>query len=132
MIETKTTWEDSGYDCDHCGGEILLRTDKEAGRPDEVCYQCRECGCQWTLSGDVQRVGNSANCTAAHKERAETPTVDWQSLVARRWWILAAVVAGLFLLRFGGGAVVRLLVPLLVAAVVAVVLVRYGRMQQWW
>ncbi len=65
MIETNTKWKDSGFDCDHCGGEILERTDRETGQADFICYQCRECGCQWTLSGDVLRVGSGTHCKAA-------------------------------------------------------------------
>lgn len=131
-ISTETTWEDSGYDCDHCGGEILLRTDRETGQPDAVCYQCRECGCQWTLSGDVQRVGSLSNCRTAYKDRVDTPPVNWQDLLSRRLWVILALVAGVVLLRFGGGAALRFLLPLLLIGVAAFLLVRYGRTQMWW
>lgn len=132
MIETDTHFEDSGYDCDHCGGQILLRTDTETGQPDVVCYQCAECGCQWTLDGDPLRVGSGSGCKKAMRAREDQPAFDWQQLSKRSLWILLAILAGVALLRFGGFALLRGLLPLVVLIVAGVLLVRYGRTQQWW
>ncbi len=138
MIETETTWKDSGFDCDHCGGEILKRTDRETGRPDISCYQCKECGCQWSMDGDLERVGGGPYCKAAAREQGETAAVDmgrladWVNKLSKNLWILLAVVAGIVLLRFGGGIVIRYVLPLVIIGVGGYFLVRYGRAQSWW
>ena len=138
MIETETTWKDSGFDCDHCGGEILQRTDYETGQPDFTCYQCRNCGCQWTLAGDMLRVGNGPYCKAAAREREPSPAVDigeltdWVNKLSKNLWILLAIIAGVILLRFGGGVVVRYLFPVILLLVGGYVLLRYGQKQSWW
>jgi len=36
VIVTSTEWADAGYDCDHCGGRILRRTDHETGLRDRA------------------------------------------------------------------------------------------------
>lgn len=131
MIETGTTWDDTGFDCDHCGGRILQRTDRETGRPDFSCYQCEACGCQWSLDNKPIRTGRKAACRRAQRAREEqsTPAEDNYSK-----WILVGfvVLAALFLLRFGGGVAVRILLPLIVVGVAAFFLIRYGRQQEWW
>ena len=137
-IETKTTWKDSGFDCDHCGGEILKRTDHETGRPDRTCFQCRVCGCQWSPDGDILRVGDGTYCKAAAREHADEPALDvgdladWVNKLSKNLWILLAIIAGVILLRFGGAIVMRYLFPIILIAVAAYVLLRYGRTQSWW
>lgn len=136
MIETETTWEDSGYDCDHCGGVILKRIDRESGLPDRVRYQCRECSCQWELDGRLTRAGTGRFCKAV--EQAGTGGFDaadvtqWVNLLSRNLWILLAIIAGVFFLRFSGGLVARYLLPALLVGVGVYALVRYGQRQQWW
>lgn len=144
MIETSTDWEDSGFDCDHCGGEILKRTDHETGRPDYISYQCAKCGCQWAVGGDVLRIGDGTYCQSAQRRRMQqqqetiTPPElpvelnQWAGVLSKSLWILLAVVAAVLLLRFGGAIVMRLMLPFLVIAVGAYFLVRYGRTQSWW
>jgi predicted RNA-binding Zn-ribbon protein involved in translation (DUF1610 family) len=137
-IETETTWQDSGFDCDHCGGEILERTDSETGRPDRTCYQCRACGCQWSLDGRVLRIGDGPHCKAAAREREGAAAFDlgrlaeWANKISRHLWILLAIIAGAVLLRFGGGIVLRYLLPVILLAVGAYLLLRYGQKQKWW
>jgi len=143
MIETSTDWEDSGFDCEHCGGEILKRIDHETGLPDMISYQCAECGCQWAVGGDLLRVGKGTYCKAAQRQRdaqQETSNMpelpvdlnQWAGLLSKSLWILLAVIAAVILLRFGGAIVLRLLLPFAVVAVGAYFLVRYGRAQSWW
>lgn len=140
MIETKTTWKDSGFDCDHCGGEILKRTDHETGQPDRTCFQCRVCGCQWSLDGEILRIGDGAYCKAAARERGRVEQstfdvgdlTDWANKLSKNLWILLAIIAGVVLLRFGGGIVVRYLLPVLLLGGGAYLLLRYGRTQRWW
>ncbi|MFN2135299.1 MAG: hypothetical protein ACK2UK_05050 [Candidatus Promineifilaceae bacterium] len=138
MIQTDTTWEDTGFDCLHCGGELLKRTDRETGLPDQVCYQCRECGCQWSLDGDIIRIGTGEYCKAAARRETSSSTpdmsdlADWAGMLSRSLWILLAIIAGFFLLRFGGGLVVRYVLPLIGLGIGAYVLLRYGRKQRWW
>lgn len=130
MIETKTSWADSGFDCDHCGGRILRRTDQETGQPDRTCLQCEQCGCQWTLGRQPLRVGHRKGCRAAQSRRQleSTPLHNYD-----RWLLL--VVGALFLfalLRFGGGLVIRYLLPILLVGVAVFILLRVGRRQEWW
>lgn len=134
MIETKTEWQDSGYDCDHCGGEIAKRIDKETGQPDSVCFQCKKCACQWSIAGDVLRVGHSRQCRTAQRERAGTKPGEF--LLSRRVIIILAILALVAVARFGGFgalfALTRLLIPLAAIALVVSLVVRYGREQEWW
>lgn len=143
MIKTSTDWEDSGFDCDHCGGEILKRIDHETGRPDYVSYQCAACGCQWAVGGDVLRIGDGKYCRSAQRRRMRqqeapgSPNIpfdlrQWAGLLSKSLWILLAIIAAVILLRFGGAIVFRLILPLAVIAIAAYFLVRYGRTQSWW
>lgn len=143
MIETSTDWQDSGFDCDHCGGEILKRIDHETGRPDFVSYQCASCGCQWLEGGDVLRIGTGTYCGAAQRRRMRQQEVPDASkipvdlnqlsrLLSKSLWILLAVVAAVILLRFGGSVVLRLILPFAVITIGGYFLVRYGRTQSWW
>jgi hypothetical protein len=130
MIETDTLWEDTGYDCDHCGGRILRRTDRETGQPDRKCYQCEACSCQWTLSYRLLRVGGKAACRAAQRDRErKSDSTDPYT----RWLLLGAGAIGLFfLVRFGGLVVVRAAVPVVLAGLAFYAIVRYGRHEGWW
>lgn len=130
MIETHTSWEDTGFDCDHCGGRILKRTDHESGQRDRTCYQCEKCSCQWTLAHEPLRVGTLSSCRKAQRERvAVSETTDPYA----RWVLIGlGILVTLFLLRFGGGFAVRYLFPLIVAAAGIYILIRFGRVRDWW
>ncbi len=134
MIETRTTWEDSGYDCDHCGGVISKRTDYETGQPEQVCFQCKQCGCQWKPNGDVLRVGNGPDCQSAQRERAGTDPGEF--FLSRRVLIIAGIILIAVIIRFGGFSVLfslsRLLLPIALVAIVVLFVVRFGREQEWW
>lgn len=130
LIETKTVWDDTGYDCDHCGGRLLRRTDHETGQPDRQCFQCEGCGCQWTADHHSLRVGSGPFCRVAQRERVSKPDlVDRYS----RWLVAGlGVVALLLMMRFGGGLVLRLALPVVAIALVVIVARRYGRRAGWW
>lgn len=126
MIETQTTWTDSGFDCDHCGGRIFRRIDSETGQPDVQCYQCEQCGCQWTLDNQPLRVGQLRACRAAQRRRAVTGETDLDRY--SRWVVLGIVaMALLFVLRFAGPFVLRFVLPALIIGGVVYLLVRYVR-----
>ena len=129
-IETRTSWTDSGYDCDHCGGRILKRTDYETGEPDRTCLQCEQCGCQWTLSRETLRVGHRKECRAAQRLRQsqQTPARPYD-----QWLLVVVAAVTLFLLlRFGGGGLLRFLLPIALLGITLFVLVRIGREREWW
>ncbi len=129
-IITSTSWDDSGYDCDHCGGRVLKRTDRETGLRDRVCFQCEGCSCQWTLEHRPLRVGTKSACRAAQRERAaesETGRPFSMGVVL----VLGALVM-FFLLRFGGVAVLRVGLPLLALGLAVFVALRYARLRGWW
>lgn len=130
-VETSTTWEDSGFDCDHCGGRVLKRIDRETGLRDRVCFQCEQCSCQWTLERRPLRVGTTPACRAAQRDRAGQAEAGPGTLV--RWPVIVlGVLLLLVMLRLGGGAVLRGILPFVVLAVVASVALFYGRRQGWW
>ena len=54
-IETITLWEDAGYDCDHCGGRILRRTDRETGLRDRSPTR-RSCSTSTTTTPSISLV----------------------------------------------------------------------------
>ena len=125
-IETSTLWEDAGHDCDHCGGRILRRTDRETGLRDRSCFQCEQCSCQWTLERRPLRVGKTAACRAAQRKRASEAEAVGPPYA--RWLLVGLGVVVLFgLLRFGGGAVLRAALPLLLLAVGALAFRYYSR-----
>ena len=130
-IETSTTWEDAGYDCDHCGGRILRRTDRETGLRDRVCFQCEQCSCQWTLERRPLRVGKTAACRAAQRGRAAEAEAVGPPYA--RWLLIAlGVVVVLGLARFGGGALLRVALPLLLLTAVVVAVLVIGRRNGRW
>lgn len=126
-IEARTYWQDSGYDCDHCGGRILVRTDTETGQPDRQCYQCEQCSCQWTLDRRPLRVGKRPECKSAQRERLEDdqsrPSLDPSRLLL--FGLLA--LAALLLFRFGGGALLRWVLPALVIGAGLYLVLRFVR-----
>ena len=125
-IETSTLWEDAGYDCDHCGGRILRRTDRETGLRDRSCYQCEQCSCQWTLERRPLRVGKTPACRAAQRGRATAAETVGPPYA--RWLLVALGVVVLFgLLRFGGGAALRVGLPLVLLAAGVLVFRYYSR-----
>ena len=133
MVETKTTWNDSGYDCDHCGGQILKRTDSETGRPVRVCYQCQQCGCQWQLDGDVLRIGTMHICRRAQRVQARNQAEE--QVNPRQVWLVIGIV-GLVLLGIiflGGGLVaIRFLIPVTIALFVFWAVYQMGKERMWW
>ncbi len=124
VIVTSTEWADAGYDCDHCGGRILRRTDHETGLRDRACLQCEQCSCQWTLERHPLRVGTTPACRAAQRRRAKA--VEALSMLPRWMIIVLAVVVVLALARFGG-VLLRVVAPAVVTAVVVAAVVYYQR-----
>jgi hypothetical protein len=127
MFETKTTWEDSGHDCSHCGGEVLKRTEQMPDGTTAVSLQCRECGCQWSLDGEWLKVGNGRACQAAHRENKGEPRQ-----LSRRLTNVAIVLLLLAIARFGGIGALRYLIPLAVLAAIGWTIHKVGREFQWW
>lgn len=126
MIETNTAFSETAYDCTHCGGIIMKRIDQETGQADRVCHQCDQCGCQWSLSGEILRIGHSPNCRVAMEQaKGDELLSKWPTLLSKAWprtvWVYVgiAVIAFLFLARFGLlGLAVRLLLPLAAVALI--------------
>ncbi len=115
MVEVETTFSDSGYDCDHCGGQVLLRTDKETGQPVRVCYQCQECGCQWSRQGEVLRVGRMSSCHEALKEREKIHSESNFPALTPILITISVVILILMLISLGSLVAVRFLIPIAIA-----------------
>ena len=129
MVDTYTKWSDSGYDCDHCGGEISKRKDYEDGRIMLICYQCKQCGCQWSEAGEVLRVGNGRYCAEAQNARIKPGYSKFFSSLPVQ--IILGIVVVLLFLRFGGIILVRF-APFLFIGLIIFLIVRLGRQQEWW
>ena len=129
MIQTRTTWDDSGRDCDHCGGMILQRTDYETRQPPRVRYQCEECGCLWSKEGVLQRSGRLSQCPAAVDNRYSNPFLNiperyWQIFF---WGLIISLVL-FFIVRFFGPALVFQLIFLtIVGALIYYLIYSYIR-----
>lgn len=132
MIEAKTTFKDSGYDCDHCGGRVLIRTDRETGQPTQECYQCELCRCQWELSGDVLRVGQLANCRHAQEQRHEAFQREPVLPISPTLFFVGYAVLAVLLIFWGGIVAIRFLIPITIALVVGYAAVVWGREKGWW
>ena len=143
MSDKETLWEDSGFDCNHCGGEIHKRIDRELGHHKTTSFQCRQCQCQWSIHGALLTVGNSPTCqtevrTAVRKRpkpkqiAPAIPTIPTQWISPRLLAIVAAVFVGLFLLRFAGGLVFKFFFPALILGVIVYLVFRMGQQQEWW
>lgn len=129
MFDTKTTWKDSGYDCDHCGGEVLKRTARQAGQPEQISYQCRLCGCQWSSDGDLLRVGTKQRCRLAWRQsRGEVTSRQWHE---RYVWLIILLPA-LALLWLGSADNVQWVFVLSLVAAILAPLFQYGRQREWW
>lgn len=138
-MSKETNWVDSGYDCDHCGGEIAQLKARKAARPSHAYYRCRHCGCEWTRKGDVVRIGEGAACRPAQGQRmSQAPPPQswrgWLTAVPRWARIVVAVLLLLLLLRFApvGFLLLRFLLPVALVGFIVYLVVRLGREQQWW
>jgi hypothetical protein len=132
MTRRDKKWEDSGFDCTHCGGEILKHAHQTIPEKEHY-FQCRQCGCCWSVSGDMIRIGDSPHCQQRSSQR---PSLLQDK---RFWW--AVTVAGILLLffRFGGTAVlgiaatvIRFLIPLGILVLISMVIYWVGRQQDFW
>lgn len=135
--EQKAHLEDSGFDCDHCGGEILINRTVTSGRPVHGYYVCQSCGCEWTLKGDVLHIGTSSGCKAAQRNRMggdgfQIPEISEISVWRRAALIIGGMILFLVLLRFGGLMLFRFLLPLFVIGFLIYLVFKLGREQQWW
>jgi hypothetical protein len=131
MTRRDVKWEDSGFDCDHCGGEIFKRTHRTIPERERY-FQCSQCGCRWSPGGDIIRVGDSPHCQHSGYQRPSLPRDK------RLWWVAAAVLV-LVLWRFGGAAVlgftaalVRFLIPLGILVLIGMVIYWVGQRQGFW
>lgn len=127
MFETKTTWEDSGHDCNHCGGEVLKRTEQMPDGRTAVSLQCRECACQWALDGTWLKVGNGRACRAAQRESEGNP-----GLASRRLLTIFGVGLLLVIARYGGIGLLRYLIPLTILGFVSWTIYKSGRELHLW
>ena len=132
MIETKTTWNDSGYDCDHCGGQIFERTNQETGQPPQVCYQCQVCGCQWQLNGDVLRIGNMNSCRRAQRARVKSEEHPPVNPAQMRLAVVAGILVLLVIIYFGGLVAIRFLIPVAITLFVFRAAYQLGKERMWW
>ena len=128
MTRRDITWEDSGFDCDHCGGEILKRSHITIPEREQY-FQCNQCGCRWSVGGDIIRVGGGPFCQHQGYQRPSLPT-------DKRIWgavIIAALL--LILFRFGFAAMftlVRFLIPLGILILIGMAIYWVGRQQGFW
>lgn len=132
QIETETTWDDSGYDCRHCGGRILKRTDRETGQPTQICLQCELCGCQWSVNGKLLRVGHTKLCRQAQREYEAERSAKYPSAISTRLLFLGGFIVLLLLVYFGGLPAIRFLIPVAIFTFVVVMIFRFGRDRDWW
>jgi predicted RNA-binding Zn-ribbon protein involved in translation (DUF1610 family) len=129
MSETHTNWQETSQDCQYCGGIVLKRTDFEGERKLRVCYQCRDCGTQWSLKGSVLRQGRSRQPRTLEKD----PQRPLMSLP--RWLPYIAADTLLFIVMFYTGLfglLVRFLVPLLVLVAAGLLIWQVGTHYGWW
>lgn len=132
MIETETIWNDSGYDCDHCGGQILKRTDIETGQSARVCYQCQACGCQWELGGDILRIGSMNSCRRAQRVRNTSQVKTDIDPFKLRLIVVGTLLFLGAMAYFGGLTAIRFLVPIGIAIFVFWTVYKMGKERMWW
>ena len=131
MAKQNIDWQDSGYDCEHCGGEILAGSEKTVLKQAKV-FQCNKCGCRWSSGGKLLEIGNGPFC-AAHSS-AESKPID-----KRYWWIGGVALVSLLFFRFGGALIftvgaslIRLLIPLGILVLIGMLVFHLGRQMGFW
>ncbi|MCA9997602.1 MAG: hypothetical protein KDE56_17705 [Anaerolineales bacterium] len=153
MTKKETLWEDSGFDCHHCGGEIYKRIEREPGFDKTTSYQCRQCHCQWSTEGVLIQVGDTADCragvgqTAVNQPTSTTkpqpsttlaplkqPAAPSKRHTFSNWLIggLLGLIIVLALIRFAGALVFRFFIPALLVGVILYLVFQLGRQQRWW
>ncbi len=135
--EQNKNLEDSGFDCDHCGGRILVSRAVTPGRPVHGYYVCQSCGCEWTLKGDVLHIGTGYDCQASQRKRMGGDGLQFPDMKEMSVWQRVALIGGgivllLILIRFGGFMMLRFLFPLLIVVVLIYLVIKLGREQEWW
>lgn len=129
-METRSHWEDSGYDCDLCGGQIFRRTDEEL-LAVTAYYQCRNCGAQWSLNNKLLRAGDSSKQRPKRSFGHNKPfELNWPNWV----WLVIGFVAMFLFFRAGsvGALILRYAVPAVFVVVAGLVVFRLGRELEWW
>ena len=131
MARQDVTWEDSGFDCDHCGGEILKRSHRTIPEKEQY-FQCSQCGCRWSVAGDILRVGDGPFC----QHTGQQPTIPADK---RIWWAVGGIGLLLIVFWFGGAAVfgfiftlIRFLIPLGILVLICMAIYWIGRQQGFW
>lgn len=129
-METRSQWEDTGYDCNFCGGQIFKRTDQEPTGLKSSYYQCELCGAQWSMTNQLIREGDRMPQRGTRPPAGRTEGRQVASWV----WLVLGFGAMFLLMRASvvGALLVRFLIPVLFALVVSLVLFRLGREMEWW
>jgi hypothetical protein len=132
MTRRGIKWQDSGFDCSHCGGEILKHAHRTIPEKEQY-YQCNQCSCRWSVGGEILRVGDQPHCQDTGYQRPYLPTDN------RLWWAIGIAVLFLIFLRFGGVAlfgavfsVLRFLIILSLPILIIFAIYWVGQKQGFW
>ena len=128
-METRSHWEDSGYDCTYCGGQIYKRIDEELTGVTAY-YQCRHCGAQWSLNNQILREGDRTKHLSSSPKMPNGEWFRWPAWV----WVIIGFAVMFAATRAGvvGSILLRYLVPFIFIAIVGLVIFYLGRTQKWW
>ena len=134
-LDTRTIYDDTGRDCDHCGGVIMKRTDRQRGRRDLVTFQCDQCECKWTNDGRKMRAGKLPICKKEFRRGRGKDEVDDgkdMSPIVQTLLAIGGIALFIFILVRGGIFALRLMVPIVLLVLVGVVGFRWGRENGRW
>lgn len=141
---SEKTKQDTGRDCGHCGGRIVLCRQEMDDVPWSY-YECSDCGCKWTVTDELFHIGRFAACPRPSSrpviELPTLPPLPFDRLPGVVWVILGIVVAALLFPPIGVllgrfviylVSLVRFLVVPLVIAFIVWAGYQLGRRQEWW
>lgn len=131
-MQTTVNWEDTGKDCQYCGGQIFRRTERDLNNNLQVRFQCRTCNARGRSNWELSHAGDESKQQRPPVPAASTRLGDRVESIPTWAKVVFALLLAAILIRFGGLAIIRPLIPIAILAVVIFFIYRLGREQEWW
>ena len=141
-MDAPLKWLDLGQQCDHCSGKILERSSRNEDDWLATYKECQRCGCQWSLSDDLIRVGTEDSCEkqwwSDNNSRTMWRPPDWPTgvwvVIIGLGLILLFPPTRILLLRlaFTATALLRSVFSLIFIIAIGWFIYQLGKSTRWW